>query len=395
MSIDVITLAKQVEDYVIQTRRLIHQNPERPWEEWETTKFIEDELIKMGLEPQRFDDEHTGLWCMIKGGKAGEGAKTIMLRADIDALSVTEDTGLPFASRNPGVMHACGHDSHVAMLLGAAKILVDMREELSGNVKLLFQAAEETAIGAKWYVEQGVMDDVDVCYGCHIGSMIDTGYISVQPGPRFAACDEFKITVDGIACHGGMPYVGRDSILAASTIVCSLQNIVSRRIDCQDALVITVGYMHGGTNFNIVCGQMELGGTVRSYNAELRAAVPDMMREVAENTARAFGCSAKLEYQFKTPAVVHDDEQMNRIAKDAAIKIFGAEGLRAVKALGGGDDFAYFLEQKPGIYAMIGGRNEAKGCNWGHHHPKFDIDEDAFCRGTAMFVQMTLDYFAD
>lgn len=166
MSIDVITLAKQVEDYVIQTRRLIHQNPERPWEEWETTKFIEDELIKMGLEPQRFDDEHTGLWCMIKGGKAGEGAKTIMLRADIDALSVTEDTGLPFASRNSGVMHACGHDSHAAMLLGAAKILVDMREELSGNVKLLFQAAEETAIGAKWYVEQGVMDDVDVCYGC-------------------------------------------------------------------------------------------------------------------------------------------------------------------------------------------------------------------------------------
>ena len=395
MNIDVLALAKQVEDYVIQTRRLIHQNPERPWEEWETTKFIEDELIKMGLEPQRFDDEHTGLWCMIKGGKAGEGAKTIMLRADIDALSVTEDTGLPFASRNPGVMHACGHDSHAAMLLGAAKILVDMREELSGNVKLLFQAAEETAIGAKWYVEQGVMDDVDVCYGCHISSMIDTGYISVEPGPRFAACDEFKITVDGIACHGGMPYVGRDSILAASTIVCSLQNIVSRRIDSQDALVITVGYMHGGTNFNIVCGKMELGGTVRSFNAQLRAAVPDMMREVAENTARAFGCTAELEYQFKTPAVVHDDEQMNRIAHDAAAKVFGAEGLKPVKPLGGGDDFAYFLEKKPGIYAMVGGRNEAKGCNWGHHHPKFDVDEDAFWRGTAMFIQMSLDYFAD
>jgi len=395
MNIDVLARAKQQEEYIIATRRYLHQRPEASWQEWETTKFIEDELIRMGLEPKRFDDEHTGLYCMIKGGKAGADAKTIMLRADIDALSVTEDTGLPFASQNPGLMHACGHDSHAAMLLAAAKILVDIQPELTGNVKLFFQAAEETAIGAKWYVEQGLMDDVDVCYGCHIGSMIDTGYISVEPGPRFAACDEFRITVDGIACHGGMPYVGRDSILAASTIVCSLQNIVSRRIDCQDALVITVGYMHGGTNFNIVCGKMELGGTVRSFNAQLRAAVPDMMREVAENTARAFGCTAELEYQFKTPAVVHDDEQMNRIAHDAAVKVFGAEGLKPVKPLGGGDDFAYFLEKKPGIYAMVGGRNEAKGCNWGHHHPKFDVDEDAFWRGTAMFIQMTLDYFAD
>ncbi|MBQ1236454.1 MAG: amidohydrolase [Oscillospiraceae bacterium] len=395
MSKDILALAKQQEEYIIATRRYLHQRPERPWQEWETTKFIEDELIKMGLEPKRFDDEHTGLYCMIKGGKAKEGAKTILLRADIDALSVTEDTGLPYASQNPGVMHACGHDAHAAMLLGAAKILVDMQDELCGNVKLLFQAAEETAIGAKWYVEQGVMDDVDVCYGCHIGSMIDTGYINVEPGPRFAACDEFKVVVEGIACHGGMPYVGRDSILAASTIVCSLQNIVSRRIDSQDALVITVGYMHGGTDFNIVCGKMELGGTVRSYNAELRAAVPDMMREVLENTAKAFGCTARLEYQYKTPAIVHEDEQMNRLARAAAVKIFGEGGLKHVKALGGGDDFAYYMEKKPGIYAMLGGRNEAKGCAWGHHHPKFDVDEDAFWRGTAMFVQMTLDYFAD
>lgn len=394
MNIDVLALAKQQEEYVIATRRHLHQHPELPWQEWETTAFIEQELLKLGLEPQRFDGR-PGLWCMIKGGKAAADAKTIMLRADIDALSVTEDTGLPFASENPGVMHACGHDSHAAMLLGAAKILVDIRDELSGNVKLFFQSAEETAIGAKWYVEQGIMDDVDVCYGCHIGSMIDTGYINVEPGPRFAACDEFKVTVDGIACHGGMPYVGRDAILAASTLVVNLQNIVSRRIDCQDALVITVGYMHGGTNFNIVCGQMELGGTVRSYNPELRAAVPEMMREVAENTARTFGCSAKLEYEFKTPAIIHDNAQMNRIAHDAATKLFGEDAHRHVKPLGGGDDFAYFLEKKPGVYAMLGGRNEAKGCAWGHHHPKFDVDEDAFWRGTAMFVRMTLDYFAD
>ena len=332
---------------------------------------------------------------MIKGGKAGENAKTIMLRADIDALSVTEDTGLPYASEKPGIMHACGHDSHVAMLLGAARILADMKEELSGNVKLLFQAAEETAIGAKWYAEQGIMDDVDACYGCHISSMLDTGYISVEPGPRFAACDEFKIVVDGVACHGGMPYLGRDTVLAASSLVVNLQNIVSRRIDSQDALVITVGYMHGGTDFNIVCGRMELGGTVRSYNAQLRAAVPDMMREVAENTAKVFGCSAQLHYQFKTPAIVHDDEQMNRIARQAAIKLFGIEGLAHVKPLGGGDDFAYYLEKKPGIYAMLGAKNAARDCVWGHHHPKFNVDDDAFHRGTAMFVQMTLDYFKE
>ena len=396
MSKDILALAKQQEEYIIAARRYLHQHPELSWQEWETTAFIEQELIKMGLEPHRFDDKHPGLWCMINGGKAAEYAKTIMLRADIDALLVAEDTGLPFASEKPGVMHACGHDAHAAMLLGAAKILVDMRDELTGNVKLFFQSAEETAIGAKWYVDEGgIMDGVDACYGCHVGSMIDTGYLSVEPGPRFAACDEFKITVDGIACHGGMPYVGRDSILAASSLVVNLQNIVSRRIDCQDALVITVGYMHGGTNFNIVCGKMELGGTVRSYNAELRAAVPDMMREVAENTAKVFGCSATLEYQYKTPAIVHDDEQMNRIAHDAATKLFGEGVHQHVKPLGGGDDFAYFLEKKPGVYAMIGARNEAKGCAWGHHHPKFDVDEDAFHRGTALFVQIALDYCAD
>ncbi len=392
---DVLALAREQEAYVIEMRRWLHQHPELSWQEWGTTAFIEAELQKMGLEPHRFDEKHPGLWCMIEGGQAGPGAKTILLRADIDALPVTEDTGLPYASENPGVMHACGHDTHGAMLLGATKILVGMKDQLKGNVKVFFQAGEETSFGAKWYVEEGIMDGVDACYGCHIGSWLDAPFISVDEGARTAACDEFKITIDGVACHGGMPYVGRDAITAASAIVMNLQQIVSRRTDSLDALVITVGTMHGGTAYNIVCGQMVLTGTVRSYSRDVRAGVPDKIREVAENTAKAFGCTATVEYMNQTPSVINDNDQLNRIAKDAVLKLFGPEKLGKCRAIGGGDDFGYFMEKAPGMFPFIGAGSVELDCKWGHHHPKFKIDESVMYQGTAMFVQFTVDYLEE
>lgn len=391
---DVRKLAEKYEEYVISTRRWLHQRPEVAWDEFETTEFIAQELKKMGLEPQGFGDKRTGLYCMIYGGKAKPNAKTIMLRADIDALPMEEQTNLPYASRYENRMHACGHDCHTAMLLGAVKILTELKDGLPGNIKLLFQAAEETSIGAKWYVDQGVMDGVNAVYGCHIASWIDAPYIMVDAGPRTAACDEFIITVDGVSCHGGMPSHGKDAIVAASAVVMNLQSIVSRRTDSVDSLVITTGKMNGGHNYNVVCGQVVLNGTVRSYSKEVRKGVPALMEEVAMNTARAFGCSAKVEYLHGTPAIINDDEQMNSIAKDAVLKLYGSEVLGTSRPVGMGDDFAYFREKCPGIFAFIGGGNKELGYTYAHHHPKFNVDESSLSRGTAMYAQMAIDFLA-
>ena len=359
-------------------------------------EFIENELHKMGLETYRFDNEHTGGWAWIRGGKGGPNKKAILLRAEIDALPVQEkNDDIPYKSIYPNRMHACGHDSHVAMLLGAAKILTEIKDELEGDVKLLFQPAEEPAVGAKWCVDQGCMDDVDACYGCHIATWLESPYISVEEGPRMAASDEFKIHVNGVGCHGGMPHLGRDPIVAACSIVMNLQTLVSRRTDSLDSLVITIGKITGGQHFNVVTDYVEINGTARSFSREIRANIQSMMAEVAENTAKALGCTASVEYKYNTPAVLHDSPLMNRIALDAALKLYGPEGVKLRKPVAASDDFSYFSEVKPGLFAFIGACNEEKDCAYGHHHPKFNIDEDAFVRGTAMYAQVAVDFLAD
>ena len=393
---NVRTLAEKYEQYVIDCRHWIHQHPETAWQEWETMEFIENELHKMGLETYRFDNEHTGGWAWIRGGKGGPNKKAILLRAEIDALPVQEkNDDIPYKSIYPNRMHACGHDSHVAMLLGAAKILTEIKDELEGDVKLLFQPAEEPAVGAKWCVDQGCMDDVDACYGCHIATWLESPYISVEEGPRMAASDEFKIHVNGVGCHGGMPHLGRDPIVAACSIVMNLQTLVSRRTDSLDSLVITIGKITGGQHFNVVTDYVEINGTARSFSREIRANIQSMMAEVAENTAKALGCTASVEYKYNTPAVIHDSPLMNRIAMDAALKLYGPEGVKLRKPVAASDDFSYFSEVKPGLFAFIGACNEEKDCAYGHHHPKFNIDEDAFVRGTAMYAQVAIDFLAD
>lgn len=392
---DIRKLAEEQESYVIAMRRWAHQHPEIAWEEWETTAFIEEELKKMGLEPKRFDDKHTGLYAMIYGGKAGPNAKTIMMRADIDALLQKEESGVPFASLYDGKFHCCGHDTHIGMLLGAAKILADMKDELQGNVKLLFQAAEETAIGAKYYLEQGVLDDVDAVYGCHTVSMVNAPLISVEAGPRTASSDEFKIKVTGKACHGGMPQDGKDAIVAAAAIISNLQTIASRGIAPIEPLVVTIGKIAGGTAYNIVSGEVEMEGCVRTYSKQLRSEMADRMDEIIQNTAKAFGCTAKLDYMWKTAPIVHDNEMMNRIAHDAVVKLYGEEGLTTLAPIGGSDDFAFYAERRPAIWAWIGGRNEATGCDWPQHSNHYKLDESGLVRGTALYVQFAIDYLAE
>jgi len=383
--------AEELEEKIIADRRWLHQHPELSWKETGTTEFLAERLREMGIEP-RFYEGHTGLWAVLEGGKSGPGARTILLRADMDALPIREENDIPYKSVHEGVMHACGHDSHMAMLLGGLRILSERRDELPGNVRILFQGGEETAIGAKYYVEQGILDGVDAVYGCHIAPWVNAPLLSANAGPRFAGTDEFAIQVEGKSCHGGMPQQGFDAVVAASAIVMNLQTVVSRRTDALDTLVVTVGVIRGGESYNVVSGHAELRGTVRTYSKEVQEGVPEKIRQVAENTAKAFGCTASLEYEKKTGPVVHTDPQMLRITHDAAVSLYGEEGVIDTRPTGGGDDFAYFLERVPGIYAFVGGANPALGCTYPLHHPRFNLDESVLKRGAAMFAQVTEDY---
>lgn len=392
---DILRRAEELETEVIELRRWLHQHAELPWQEYESTEYIIKYLEILGLEVHRYEG-HTGCWAMIHGEKKTENSKTILLRADFDALPIVEETGLTFTSINHGVFHGCGHETHAAMLLVACKILTERKTEFAGNVKILFQAAEETANGAEYYVKQGILDDVDAVYGCHISGWLSAPYIAVNPGPRTASTDEFTIRIQGVGCHGGMPHEGKDALVTACSLVMNLQTIVSRSTDPIDALVITVGELNSGTNYNVVANTAVLSGTVRTYSPEVRASVPEKMRHMAKNIALSYGCTAKVDYEFKTGSVIHDDPQMCRIAHDAVIKLFGESYLTETRPIGGGDDFAYFTEKVPGIYAFIGAAAASDdGIVHAHHHPKVCFNEDSLKRGVAMHVLVAEDFLSE
>ena len=312
---DIKELAHEVFPYVVEMRRDFHMNPEPSFEEHRTTKRIAEELDKMGIPYRLF--EPTGLIGEIKGGKPG---KCIALRADIDALSIQEKTGLPYASQKEGYMHACGHDTHTAMLLGAAKMLVSVKDELCGTVKLIFQPAEELASGAKHIVAQGALDGVDAAFGQHIFSGIPAGTVAIGEGALLPAADYFRIDVKGKASHGALPDEGIDATVAASAIVLALQTVSSREYSPLDPVVVTVGTLHSGARFNIVSGEAVLEGTARVFNKEMHERMPEILGRIAENTAAAYRCEAKLDYQFKTEILVNE-EKMTAIARGAAAKL--------------------------------------------------------------------------
>lgn len=391
---DIRKRAEELEGEIIELRRWLHRHAELSWQEHESTEFIVKYLEDLGLPVHRYEG-HTGCWTMIEGGKAGPDSRTILLRADFDALPLTEETGLPFASINEGVFHGCGHDTHAAMLLVACKMLLELRDSLGGNVKILFQAAEETAIGAKYYVEQGILEGVDAAYGCHISTGLPCGTFTVMEGPHTTATDAFTIRVQGLGCHGGKPHLGRDALVAACAIVSALQTIVSRMTDSMESLVITVGTLHSGSAYNVVADSAVMTGTVRTYSREVRQGVPEKIRQVAESVAAAYGCTAQVEYQCKTGPVVHDDPEMIRLARNAVTKLFGADALVKAGPMGGGDDFAYYSERVPGIYTDLGAAPDAsQGEIYDLHHPKVRFNEDALKCGTAMHVQMAVDFLS-
>ena len=378
---DIKALAHEVFPYVVEMRRDFHRNPEPSFEEFRTTDRIAEELDKMGIPSRSF--EPSGLVGDIVGGKPG---KCIFLRADIDALSVKEESGVEFASEREGFMHACGHDTHAAMLLGAAKVLNSIRDELCGSVKVLFQPAEELAMGAKHIIAQGAIEGADAGFGMHIFAQMPVGQLGITSGVIHPAADYYKLDVHGVTSHGALPDEGVDATVAAAAIVMNLQTISSREFSPLEPVVVTVGTLHSGQRFNVISNHAELEGTVRLFNEELHQKIPGMMARIAENTAAAFRCTAELDYQFKSDMLVND-EAMTELARGAALKVAGEEHIAPIRRSMGGEDFSAYTHIVPCAFVALGGGGEAP-----QHSEKFCIDESAFETGVAMYAQVAVDF---
>lgn len=375
-------------EHILQMRRHLHRHPELSCHEHETTAYILAELNDIGIPVISYDDI-TGCVAVIEGGRTGAA---VMLRADIDALPITETSGVPFSSENPGVMHACGHDCHTAMLLAAARTLWEMREELPGTVKLIFQMGEEVGRKSEEYVKRGALEGVDAIFGMHVWPSLPSGTFNFEKGERMACSDRFTIRVHGTAAHGSAPHLGHDAVLAAAAAVMALQTITSRQNNPLDSLVVTVGKMNGGTKQNILADAVELVGTVRTFQREFRRSMPDRIRSVVENTVAAYGCTADCDYYFGPSPLINDDEDLVRIARGAAEQVLGSDAFRPSQKETGAEDFSVFMESVPGVYGYLGIRNPEKGIDCPNHNPGFLVDEDVLCAGAEIYVRFARDY---
>ncbi|KAA0948668.1 amidohydrolase [Sporosarcina sp. ANT_H38] len=374
-------------DELTALRRKLHSEPELSFEEVKTTAFVCAYLDALGISYRK--TEPTGVIADIKGATGG---KTVALRGDMDALSVEQlNTHVPYASKIEGKMHACGHDAHTSMLLIAAKALSEVKDELPGNVRLLFQPAEEIAQGAKAMVEQGAMDGVDNVFGIHIWSQMPTHKVSCTPGPSFAAADIFKVHFTGKGGHGAIPQDCIDAALVASSFVMNVQTVVSRTIDPQDPAVLTVGKMEVGTRFNIIAENALIEGTVRTFNQDTRNHIEKSISQYAKSVADMYGATAEVEYIRGTEPVINDTESAN-LVQQVATEAFGPDVVFDEKPTMGAEDFSFFLDKAPGSFALVGSGNPKKDTEWSHHHGNFDIDEDALATGAELYAQYAWAY---
>lgn len=367
-------------DVVLGWRRHLHRHPELSFQEHRTAGFIVDALTKMGLEPQR--PTPTSVSATIRGG-AGGRAPSVAMRADIDALPIQEETGLEFASSAPGVMHACGHDAHTAMLLGAASILQDLRPAFAGHVRLIFQHAEELVPGgARDLVAAGVVDDVDAVIACHLLPALRVGEIGVRTGATTANVDNFTIVVEGRGGHAAMPHLVVDPIVVAAQIVTSLQTIASRLVDPMSPVVVSVTSIAGGDTFNVIPSEVTLKGTVRCLDAGVREAAERAVRTVATSVAQSAGADAHVAFDHGYPASINDDA-VTGVVRRAASDVLGAEAVIEIDPLMAGDDFAAYGAVRPAAYVFIGTTSDRTDAAYGLHNPRFSPDEEALEVGAA------------
>ncbi len=369
-------------DEVVGWRRHLHRNPEMSFQENETSRFVYETLHSFGgLE--LFRPTTTSVVARLVGEVPG---RVVALRADMDALPIEEENDFEFASHNPGVMHACGHDGHTAMLLGAAKVLVGMRERIRGEIRFLFQHAEEQPPGgAGQMIEAGVMEGVDAIIGIHLSSYLPVGKIGLGYGPMGAAADTFELSIRGKGGHAARPNRVVDTVAIAAQVVTNLQHVVSRNADPLDNVVVSVTRIAGGTTHNVIPETVEMEGTVRALQEEAREKVAGTMKRVIEGITEAHGASYSFKYR-RGYAPVINDESVTRVVEETVQKVLGEAALERMPPAMGSEDFSAFQRVTPGSFFSVGARNEEKGIIYPHHHPRFTIDEDALPIGMKMFV---------
>ncbi|MGC4192712.1 MAG: amidohydrolase [Thermomicrobiales bacterium] len=384
---------------VIADRRHLHEHPELGFQEIETARFVAGRLRALGVEDIRTNINVTGVTGLIHGSRprSSDGpARTILLRADMDALPIVEETGADYASQVEGVMHACGHDAHTAILLGVARVLTARKDAFSGTVKLLFQPAEEIGDGgAKGMIEEGVLEDphVNAVFGLHMNPQIPADIVMVGSGPLFAAVDSFSIIVQGKGGHGAYPHTAIDPITAGMHVVFGLQQLVSRELDPMTPAVVNVCTFHSGTATNVVPPTATLSGTVRSFDPDLRNHIEDRIRAIAEGTATALGTHVEIDYHRGYPAGI-TDTAFSDFARDVLIEQLGPKRVQVFPQEMGAEDFAYFLQHRPGTFIYVGSGNAGRGIVFDCHHPRFDIDEDALATGIEATVAVATRFLA-
>ncbi|MEC5212395.1 amidohydrolase [Polaromonas sp. CG_9.5] len=388
MTESVADISRRYQSYMVELRRKIHSHPELSFEEQSTSKLVQDELNRLGI-PFELAGNY-GIVATIEGKNPHQ---MVALRADMDALPIHEDNAhLPYCSKNPGVMHACGHDGHVAMLLGAAQVFQHVKDTMNGTVKLCFQQAEERGGGTAEILKLLAPFPVKSAFAIHLWSEIESGKFSVQAGPRMAAGDNFEVVIQGVGCHGATPHRGVDPIVVASAIVMNVSHLIAREIDPTHAAALTFGKLHSGEAGNVIPDKAVLAGTLRTTDKADQAHLQAALRRVVQSTADAFRATAEVSIKRGGP-MLFNEARCSQLAEQTVQDLFGASDLIAFPPLMVSENFGDFLDVYPGLMAFIGVRNESRGACFAHHHPRFNIDEDTLYRGAALHVGYVLKCF--
>lgn len=382
---EMLMAAKAIEEYIIRFRRDIHAHPELSGQEYRTQQRLMEELDI--LEIPYVKAGTTSLIATIKGPAPG---RTVALREDIDALPIIEQSGVSFPSENEGVFHACGHDGHQAMLLGAARLLKDRQGDFTGEVRLFFQEGEETFSGAKKIIEAGGLDGVSCIMGMHGLPTMPTGTYDISPGYRLSGVDTIYIRLEGVSGHGSSPHLAKDTIHPGAILVTDLQGIIAKNVDPQQPVVLSVGRFHGGTKANIISKFTEIDISMRYFDREVRKTVHEAIRRHAAAIAQAYEISIEVDIEESALSLKNDEETV-RLAKQSAEKVFGPGRLQNQARLMASEDFSFYLEKVRGVYAFLGFRNEEKDSIYFPHHEKFLLDEDYLKYGAALYAQFALD----
>lgn len=382
--------AHEIQAETIALRRYFHERPESSLKEYETSAKIKAYLEGLGI-PYRAAGETSIVATLTGEAERGDRPAVVALRADIDALEIEEKNDVPYRSRRQGLMHACGHDGHIASLLCAARILKEKAASLSGTVKLIFQAAEEIGTGAQEVIDSGLVDDADAFFGIHFSPSIGTGAVSLRSGPIMAGANSLQIELEGETAHGARPNLGIDAIVAGSAIVQALQEVVAREADPVEPAVVTIGTFNAGTRANIIANRAALSGTLRVMSEERREALSQAVKRVARGVAAAYRVGVKVECEYATPIVINSPE-LYPIAADAVRAILGEGGIVSQDIEMGTDDFARYGAIAPAFYAKVGVAGERR--QYGLHHERFDLDEESLAVAAALHAQFVLSYFA-